>query len=97
MSLTTVGETPQPEIDIEYIFVIIDYMVAMFVFAAIVGNIASMITEMSASRSEFQGRMDAIKQYMKFRKVSKDLEERVIKWFDYLWSNQQSMDEDKVL
>ena len=22
---------------------------------------------------------------------------RVIKWFDYLWSNKQSMDEEKVL
>ena len=31
--------------------------------------------------------MDAIKQYMVFRKVGKDLENRVIKWFDYLWSN----------
>jgi hypothetical protein len=42
-------------------------------------------------------RMDAIKQYMVFRKVGKDLENRVIKWFDYLWSNKQSMDEESVL
>jgi cyclic nucleotide gated channel alpha 3 len=41
--------------------------------------------------------MDAIKQYMVFRKVGKDLENRVIKWFDYLWSNKQSMDEESVL
>ena len=30
-------------------------------------------------------------------KVGKDLENRVIKWFDYLWSNKQSMDEESVL
>lgn len=41
--------------------------------------------------------MDAIKQYMVFRKVGKDLETRVIKWFDYLWSNKQAMDEESVL
>ena len=29
--------------------------------------------------------------------VGKDLEQRVIKWFDYLWSNKQSMDEKSVL
>jgi cyclic nucleotide gated channel alpha 3 len=29
--------------------------------------------------------------------VGKDLENRVIKWFDYLWSNKQSMDEESVL
>jgi hypothetical protein len=34
---------------------------------------------------------------MEFRKVSKDLEERVIKWFDYMWSNKQSLDEGQVL
>ena len=33
--------------------------------------------------------MDAVKQYMTFRRVGKDLESRVIKWFDYLWSNKQ--------
>ena len=41
--------------------------------------------------------MDAIKSYMTFRKVSADLEKRVIKWFDYLWANKQSMDEALVL
>ncbi len=45
--------------------------------------------------------MDRIKQYMTFymtfRKVSKPLEERVIKWFDYLWTNKLSLDEDQVL
>ena len=52
---------------------------------------------MNASRADFRNKMDAIKQYMSFRKVGKDLEQRVIKWFDYLWSNKQSMDEQSVL
>ena len=56
-----------------------------------------MITNMNASRAEFRNKMDAIKQYMRFRRVGKDLEQRVIKWFDYLWSNKQSMDEQSVL
>lgn len=33
---------------------------------------------------------------MKFRHVSKEMENRVIKWFDYLWSNKQSLDEEAV-
>jgi cyclic nucleotide gated channel alpha 3 len=72
-------------------------LIGVLVFATIVGNIGSMITNMNAARAEFQNRMDAIKQYMVFRKVGKDLENRVIKWFDYLWSNKQSMDEESVL
>ena len=34
---------------------------------------------------------------MEFRKVSKELEQRVIKWFDYLWTNKQSLNEEEVL
>lgn len=97
LTLTTVGETPPPEIEAEFIFVIIDYMIGVLIFATIVGNIGSMITNMNASRAEFQERMDSVKQYMEFRKVSKELEHRVIKWFDYLWSNKQSLNEDSVL
>ena len=41
--------------------------------------------------------MDGVKQYMEFRRVKKDLEHRVITWFDYLWTNKQSLDEDDVL
>ena len=29
--------------------------------------------------------------------MGKDLENRVIKWFDYLWSNKQAMHEETVL
>nr|XP_045585363.1 cyclic nucleotide-gated cation channel subunit A-like [Procambarus clarkii] len=97
LTLTTIGETPQPERDEEYLFVVVDFLVGVLIFATIVGNVGSMITNMNAARAEFQNRMDGVKQYMEFRKVSKDLETRVIKWFDYLWSNKQSLDEEGVL
>lgn len=41
----------------------------VLIFATIVGNVGSMITNMNAARAEFQARIDAIKQYMSFRKV----------------------------
>lgn len=97
LTLTTIGETPQPVQDAEYLFVTFDFLVGVLIFATIVGNIGSMITNMNAARAEFQNKMDAIKQYMVFRKVGQDLENRIIKWFDYLWSNKQAMDEETVL
>jgi len=67
LTLTTIGETPQPETDAEYLFVVIDFLAGVLIFATIVGNIGSMITNMNAARVEFQNRMDGIKQYMAFR------------------------------
>ncbi|XP_028816130.1 cyclic nucleotide gated channel subunit alpha 2a [Denticeps clupeoides] len=97
LTLTTIGEMPAPVRDEEYLFVVFDFLVGVLIFATIVGNVGSMISNMNATRADFQSRIDAIKHYMQFRKVSKELEGRVIKWFDYLWTNKKSMDEQEVL
>ena len=97
LTLTTIGETPTPERNEEIIYVTIDFLVGVLIFATIIGNVGSMITNMNKSNAEFQHKMDGVKQYMEFRKVSESLETRVIRWFHYLWVNQQSMDEDSVL
>ncbi|KAI2524406.1 cyclic nucleotide gated channel subunit alpha 3 [Homo sapiens] len=97
LTLTTIGETPPPVKDEEYLFVVVDFLVGVLIFATIVGNVGSMISNMNASRAEFQAKIDSIKQYMQFRKVTKDLETRVIRWFDYLWANKKTVDEKEVL
>uniref|UniRef100_A0A6Q2ZEW7 Cyclic nucleotide-binding domain-containing protein n=1 Tax=Esox lucius TaxID=8010 RepID=A0A6Q2ZEW7_ESOLU len=97
LTLTTIGEMPQPVRDEEYLFVVFDFLVGVLIFATIVGNVGSMIANMNATRAEFQARIDAIKHYMHFRRVSKELEARVIKWFDYLWTNKKAVDEQEVL
>uniref|UniRef100_A0AC34RIG6 Cyclic nucleotide-binding domain-containing protein n=1 Tax=Panagrolaimus sp. JU765 TaxID=591449 RepID=A0AC34RIG6_9BILA len=95
--LTTIGEVPGPVHNAEFAFVTMDLMCGVLIFATIVGNVGSMISNMSAARNEFQAKVDGIKQYMDLRKVSKHLEIRVIKWFDYLWANKQSLTDQQVL
>lgn len=97
LTLTTIGETPPPVRDIEYFFVVADFLTGVLIFATIVGNVGAMISNMNAARVEFQAKIDSIKQYMQFRKVSKDLEVRVVKWFDYLWTEDKTCDEKQVL
>ena len=112
ITLTTIGETQQPVqglssftnlfgitcfSDPEYLFHIVNFLLGVMVIATIVGNIGSMISDMNADRAEFSNKLDAIKQYMDFRKIGGDLQEKVIKLFDYLWSNKQTKDEDSVL
>ncbi|XP_054695784.1 cyclic nucleotide-gated olfactory channel isoform X1 [Grus americana] len=97
LTLTTIGETPPPVRDEEYLFVIFDFLIGVLIFATVVGNVGSMISNMNATRAEFQAKIDAIKHYMQSRKVSKDMETKVIKWFDYLWTNKKAVDEREVL
>uniref|UniRef100_A0A1I8FT36 Cyclic nucleotide-binding domain-containing protein n=1 Tax=Macrostomum lignano TaxID=282301 RepID=A0A1I8FT36_9PLAT len=96
MILTTIGDVPRPVTDFEYAFMTVDFLVGVLIFAVVVGNVGSMITNMNAARTEFQMRMDGVKRYMEFRKVASS-NARVIRWFDYLWTNKQSLDEERIL
>ncbi|XP_071054283.1 cyclic nucleotide-gated cation channel subunit A isoform X2 [Onthophagus taurus] len=97
LTLTTIGETPVPENDAEYLFVVADFLAGVLIFATIVGNIGSMISNMNIARVDFQNRMDGVKQYMAFRKVGRELEGRVIRWFAYTWAESGALDEERVL
>jgi hypothetical protein len=66
-------------------------------FASLVGNVGSIIANMHKNRTRFQNKMDNIKSYMKQTKVPNHLQERVIKWFDYLWTHDHPMDENHAL
>lgn len=41
LTLTTIGETPTPENETEYLFVVADFLAGVLIFATIVGNIGS--------------------------------------------------------
>lgn len=43
LTLTTIGETPTPENDIEYLFVVADFLAGVLIFATIVGKLDSFL------------------------------------------------------
>jgi cyclic nucleotide gated channel alpha 3 len=52
LTLTTIGETPTPENETEYLFVVADFLAGVLIFATIVGNIGkSSKSPASISRS----------------------------------------------
>ncbi len=67
--MTCIGETPEPEDDFEIVFVTLDYLLGVLIFAVIIGNVGSMITNMNMNRAEFEEKLDSAKQYMEFRQV----------------------------
>ena len=79
LTLAMMGDVPHPTTVFEYIFVVIEFLVAVLVFATIIGNVGNIISSMNAERTEFQEKMDRVKRYMVLRKVHKNLEQRVIR------------------
>ncbi|XP_013791675.1 cyclic nucleotide-gated channel rod photoreceptor subunit alpha-like isoform X2 [Limulus polyphemus] len=95
LAWTTVGDLPRPRTRGEYMFLILELVFGLFFFAAVLGHVANIVTNVSAARKEFQAKLDAVKTYMRMRRVPDHLQNKVIKWFDYLWMTQKSSDEER--
>jgi hypothetical protein len=52
---------------------------------------------MDLAQRAFRKKMQQIKKYMRKRGMEKDLIEKVVNFYDYLWSRQGALDEEAVL
>uniref|UniRef100_T1JLX7 Cyclic nucleotide-binding domain-containing protein n=1 Tax=Strigamia maritima TaxID=126957 RepID=T1JLX7_STRMM len=95
LSLTTIGDLPRPKTKGEYLFVIMENVFGLLLFATVLGHVALIVTNVSTARKEFQAKLDGVKTYMRTRRVPAHIQVKVIKWFDYLWMTQKSSDEEK--
>ncbi|XP_045466243.1 uncharacterized protein LOC123675051 isoform X2 [Harmonia axyridis] len=69
-----------------YIFTIVSYLIGVFIFATIVGQVGNVITNRNANRLEFERLLDGAKTYMRNHKVPGGMKRRVLRWYDYSWS-----------
>ncbi|XP_075235492.1 uncharacterized protein LOC142332762 [Lycorma delicatula] len=102
LALTTIGDLPRPRSKGEYLFVILQLLFGLLLFATVLGHVANIVTSVSAARKEFQddstrSKLDGVKTYMRMRRVPNHLQIKVIKWFDYLWLTQKCSDEEKAV
>ncbi|XP_024084421.1 cyclic nucleotide-gated cation channel alpha-3 isoform X2 [Cimex lectularius] len=102
LALTTIGDLPRPRSKGEYVFVILQLLFGLLLFATVLGHVANIVTSVSAARKEFQDgtlgtKLDGVKTYMRMRRVPNHLQVKVIKWFDYLWLTQKCSDEEKAV
>ncbi|KAL3244214.1 hypothetical protein MRX96_018841 [Rhipicephalus microplus] len=86
LTLTTIGDLVTPSSNLQYIFTILCYLIGVFIFATIVGQVGNVITNRNASRLEFERLLDGAKLYMRHHKVPHQMQRRVQRWYDYSWS-----------
>ncbi|CAI2730828.1 unnamed protein product [Schistosoma spindalis] len=86
LTLTTIGDLSSPSSSIELTFTIVSYLIGVFIFATIVGQVGNIITTRNAHRTEFEKILDNAKSYMRENSVNKDLQNRILRWYDYAWS-----------
>ncbi|KAM7379953.1 hypothetical protein PAMP_003285 [Pampus punctatissimus] len=94
---TTVGDTPLPKREEEYLFMITDLLIAVLVFASIVGNVGNVITSLRDRDNVFFPNHELVKGYLRSHHISKELRQRIDNWYQHLHINKKIMRENEIL
>ncbi|KAF1770645.1 hypothetical protein GCK72_002466 [Caenorhabditis remanei] len=90
---TSTGNNPAPTNVIEYIYMTCSWMMGVFVFALLLGQIRDIVSNANRNREEFQRKMDlALGECLK-----QETTNRVRDWFIYTWQQQKTLDEKKLI
>ena len=95
--LTTIAEVNSPVRVFQFIYAILLLLLAVLMFATLVGNVGNIIINLNAARTRFESRLDNVKQYMHNRKIKESLQDNVLRWFDHLWERNRGIDEQETL
>ncbi|XP_075053727.1 cyclic nucleotide-gated channel alpha-4 [Mixophyes fleayi] len=95
--LTTVGDIPSPMQEEEYLFMVVDFLIAVLGFATIMGSISSVISNINSADEAFYPNYDQVKLYLKMYKVNKNLKKEVIAWHQHLRINKKLTNEKQIL
>lgn len=86
---STIGNNPQPYTKEEYLFTAIAYVVALFLFALIVGQIRNIIGSLSTKQDAYLIIVDTTNRYLKNLNLPDYLLGKVKLWFEF-YSKEQN-------
>uniref|UniRef100_A0AAV2JUC2 Ion transport domain-containing protein n=1 Tax=Knipowitschia caucasica TaxID=637954 RepID=A0AAV2JUC2_KNICA len=94
---TTVGDTPLPSREEEYLFMIADLLIAVLVFASIVGNVGNVISSLRDRDNVFFPNHELVKAYLRSHHISRELRTRIDTWYQHLHIHKKITRETEIL
>ena len=80
----------------ETIWCIFSMFVGVIITALTIANLQLLVTNLDASRLEFQRKIEKVKKFMHYRKLPAYLQDRILAFYDYQWTVLKGADEQKV-
>ncbi|KAI6172602.1 Cyclic nucleotide-gated cation channel alpha-3 [Aphelenchoides besseyi] len=93
MTITTLGEQPEPDFSMQNTYEIMDTVIGILVFGCIMGSVAEIVRNANQYNRELRTELDMAKIFMRNRSVEPDVQNRVFNYFDYAISERRFFDD----
>lgn len=81
----------------ETVYISLIVVVGGVMYPAIIGSLASLMMELNATRQNFKHKTMVMRKYMDMKSFPMTLKDKVIRYYDYIWSRQHGIDELSIL
>ncbi|XP_072900542.1 cyclic nucleotide-gated channel beta-3-like [Hemitrygon akajei] len=96
-TLITIGGIPEPVTLFELVFQGCNYFTGVFVFSSLLGQMRDIIGAATAGQAYYQTSLDNTVAYMNTYSVSRYIQNRVRKWYEYTWESQGQLDVSEMM
>lgn len=80
----------------ETLWCIFSMFIGVMITTLTIANLQLLVTNLDASRLEFQRKIEMVKKFMHYRKLPTYLQDRILAYYDYQWTVLKGADEQKV-